>query len=346
MPLTLSPTSVSGRISLAAMAVLVALSLPTPTSAASPPAPAATATVPAALSPTVHYRSKSIAGVEIFYREAGPVDAPVLLLLHGFPSSSHMFRNLIPLLADRYHVIAPDYPGFGHSGVPDRAQFTYGFAAFADLVDSLMGTLGAERYALYVMDYGAPVGYRLALKHPERVTALVVQNGNAYEDGLSPFWSPLKAYWADGSQANREALRAGLTTEATRSQYVNGVADVSRIDPDTWLVDQALLDRPGVDEIMLDLFKDYASNIALYPQFHAFFREKKPPTLIVWGANDEIFPAAGARAYLRDLPKAELHLLNSGHFALEDKGAEIAVLMRDFLARSLPATAPGKPAAR
>ncbi len=344
MPLMLSPSSVLGRMSLAAMAVLVALSLPTPTSAASPPAPSTAK--PTILSPTVHYRSKTITGVEVFYREAGPVDAPVLVLLHGFPSSSHMFRNLIPLLADRYRVIAPDYPGFGHSGVPDRAQFTYGFATFADLVDGLMGTLGADRYALYVMDYGAPVGYRLALKHPERVTALVVQNGNAYEEGLSPFWSPLKAYWADASQPNREALRAGLTPEATRSQYVNGVADVSRVDPDTWLVDQALLDRPGVDEIMLDLFKDYASNIALYPQFHAFFRERKPPTLIVWGANDEIFPAAGARAYLRDLPKAELHLLNSGHFALEDKGAEIAVLMRDFLARSLPANAPKKPTAR
>lgn len=267
MPLIVSPSSVLGRMSLAAMAALVALSLPTPTSAApasgAPPLPSAAA-APATLSPTVHYRSKSIGGVEVFYREAGP-DAPVLLLLHGFPSSSHMFRNLIPLLADRYRVIAPDYPGFGHSGVPDRAQFTYGFAAFADLVDGLMGTLKADRYALYVMDYGAPVGYRLALKHPERVTALVVQSGNAYEEGLSLFWSPLKAYWADASQANREALRAGLTPEATRSQYVNGVADVSRVDPDTWLVDQALLDRPGVDEIMLDLFKDYASNIALYP---------------------------------------------------------------------------------
>lgn len=336
MPLTLPRSSVRRPMALAAMAVLLALS--TPASAASPAVAAAPrAAAPAAVSPAVHYRSQIIDGVEVFYREAGPVDAPVLLLLHGFPSSSHMFRNLIPLLADRYRVIAPDYPGFGHSGVPDRSHFTYGFAAYADLVDGLMGGLKADRYALYVMDYGAPVGYRLALKHPERVTALVVQNGNAYEAGLSPFWTPLKAYWADGSQANRDALRAGLTPQATRSQYVNGVADISRIDPDTWLVDQTLLDRPGVDEIMLDLFKDYASNIVLYPQFHAFFRDRQPPTLIVWGANDEIFPAAGARAYLRDLPKAELHLLDSGHFALEDKGSEIAGLMRDFLARTLAA---------
>jgi len=274
--------------------------------------------------------------VQIFYREAGPADAPVIVLLHGFPTSSHMFRNLIPALADRYRVIAPDYPAFGHSGVPDRKQFQYSFARFAELMDGLLNQVGAKRYALYVQDYGAPVGYRLALLHPKRVTALIVQNGNAYEEGLREFWRPLKAYWASGSKAHRDALRAGLTPAATRSQYVDGVRDASRVSPDTWLHDQALLDRPGIDEIMLDLFKDYGSNVTLYPQFQAFFRAHQPPTLIVWGKNDVIFPAEGARPYLRDLPDAELHLLDTGHFALEDKGDEIARLMGDFLARRLP----------
>jgi pimeloyl-ACP methyl ester carboxylesterase len=282
-----------------------------------------------------HYRTATIDGVELFYREAGPAAAPVIVLLHGFPTSSHMFRNLIPVLAQRYHVIAPDYPGFGQSGVPDRNNFNYGFAHYAVLMASLLSKLGATRYALYVQDYGAPVGYRLALAHPERVTALVIQNGNAYEEGFSDFWKPIKAYWVDGSPAHREALRAGLTLEATKSQYVNGVRDVSFVDPDNWVHDQALLDRPGVDEIMLDLFKDYASNVALYPQFQSFFRSRQPPTLIVWGKNDTIFPVEGARAYLKDLPKAELHVLDTGHFALEDKGNEIAALMTDFFGRTL-----------
>jgi pimeloyl-ACP methyl ester carboxylesterase len=277
-----------------------------------------------------------VAGVDVFYREAGSKAAPVVVLLHGFPTSSRMYRELIPALAPSYRVIAPDYPGFGHSDVPDRKHFAYTFARFAELVDGLLAQLGASRYALYVQDYGAPVGFRLALRHPERVTALVVQNGNAYEAGLGAFWKPLKAYWATGSKRHRDALRAGLTLAATRSQYVDGVRDPSRVDPDSWIVDQALLDRPGVDEIMLDLFKDYATNVALYPKFQAFFRERRPPTLIVWGKNDVIFPALGARAYLRDLPDAELHLLDSGHFALEDKGDEIAALMLDFLRRELP----------
>ena len=286
------------------------------------------------LAAETHHRTVSIDGVNVFYREAGPANAPAVVLLHGFPSSSNMFRNLIPALADRYHVIAPDYPGFGHSDMPDRGQFRYSFARFADITDTLLTRLGVSRYALYVMDYGAPVGYRLALKHPERVTALVIQNGNAYEEGLKEFWKPIKAYWATGQQAQREVLRAGTTLEATRSQYLDGVADRSRVDPSAWLHDQALLDRPGNVEIQLDLFYDYRTNLGLYPQFQKFFRERQPPTLLVWGKNDVIFPADGARAYLEDLPRAELHLLDTGHFALEDKSAEIARLMRDFFART------------
>jgi pimeloyl-ACP methyl ester carboxylesterase len=286
------------------------------------------------LAAQTHHRTVSIDGVNVFYREAGPADAPAVVLLHGFPSSSNMFRNLIPALADRYRVIAPDYPGFGHSDMPDRGQFRYSFARFADITDTLLTRLGVSRYALYVMDYGAPVGYRLALKHPERVIALVIQNGNAYEEGLTEFWKPIKAYWASGQQAQREVLRAGTTLEATRSQYLDGVADRSRVDPSAWLHDQALLDRPGNVEIQLDLFYDYRTNLGLYPQFQKFFRERQPPTLIVWGKNDVIFPADGARAYLKDLPRAELHLLDSGHFALEDQGEEIARLMRDFFART------------
>ena len=288
-----------------------------------------------AASTTVRYHTRRIEGVELFYREAGPANAPTVVLLHGFPTSSNMYRNLIPALATKYRVIAPDYPGFGHSAVPPRDQFEYSFAHFADLVDKLLTELRADRYALYVMDYGAPVGFRLALKHPERVTALVVQNGNAYAEGLKEFWDPIKAYWASGSKADREVLRAATTLAATREQYLDGVKDPARVDPTTWLVDQALLDRPGNTEIQLDLFYDYRTNVALYPQFQQFFRERQPPTLIVWGRNDKIFPAEGARAYLRDLPKAELHLIDSGHFALEDQGAEIASLMFDFLNRHL-----------
>lgn len=293
-------------------------------------------TLPAAAAPAVRYQSTTIDGVNVFYRQAGPADAPAIVLLHGFPSSSNMFRNLIPALADRYHVIAPDYPGFGHSDMPDRAKFEYSFAHFAAITDTLLTRLNVQRYALYVMDYGAPVGYRLAIRHPERVTALVIQNGNAYEEGLREFWKPIKAYWSSGQAAQREALRAGTTLEATRSQYLDGVADPARVDPSAWALDQALLDRPGNVEIQLDLFYDYRTNVALYPQFQQFFRERQPPALIVWGKNDVIFPAEGARAYLKDLPRAELYLLDTGHFALEDQGDEIARLMRDFLGRVLP----------
>jgi pimeloyl-ACP methyl ester carboxylesterase len=281
------------------------------------------------------YRTAKIGGVDVFYRDAGPVDAPIVVLLHGFPTSSNMFRNLIPALSDRYRVIAPDYPGFGQSSMPPRDEFSYTFAKYADIVDALQNDLGAKRYALFVMDYGAPVGYRLALKHPERVTALIVQNGNAYDEGLREFWDPIKAYWATGSAKDREALRGLTKLDATKWQYTNGVSNVSRIDPSAWTYDQALLDRPGNSEIQLDLFKDYGTNVTLYPKFQAFFRDHSPPTLIVWGKNDKIFPAEGAHPYLRDLPKAELHLFDTGHFALEDKGDEIAPLMRDFLDRKV-----------
>ncbi|AIQ91407.1 alpha/beta fold hydrolase [Methylobacterium oryzae] len=284
--------------------------------------------------PVTHYRTAKVEDVNVFYREAGPASAPVVLLLHGFPTSSHMFRNLIPLLADRYRVIAPDYPGFGGSDAPDHRTFAYTFAHYADIVDGLLSRLGVDRYAMYVMDYGAPVGYRLALKHPERVSALIVQNGNAYEEGLKAFWDPIKAYWREDTPERREALAFLVAPETTKFQYVDGVADVTRIDPDNWLHDQVLLDRPGNKDIQLDLFRDYGTNVPLYPQFQAFFRERKPPTLIVWGKNDTIFPADGAHPYLRDLPDAELHLLDTGHFALEDKLDVMAPMIRDFLDRN------------
>lgn len=312
-------------------AALVCANMVSPASAqtARPPATARMAI------PVVHYKFAKIDGVNVFYREAGPAGAPVILLLHGFPTSSHMFRNLIPLLADRYHVIAPDYPGFGQSDAPDHAAFAYTFAHYADIVDQLTAQLGAKRYALYVMDYGAPVGYRLALKHPERVSALIVQNGNAYTEGLREFWDPIKAYWADPSRERREALAGLVKLETTKFQYTDGVADVTRISPDNWVIDQALLDRPGNRDIQLDLFRDYGTNVPLYPEFQAFFRKYKPPTIIVWGKNDKIFPEAGAPPYLRDLPQAEMHLLDTGHFALEDKLDEMAPLIRTFLDRNL-----------
>ena len=308
----------------AALFFLATLTSPRPAYAADPPG-----------LPTVHFHTVKVDGIDIFYREAGPADAPVVLLLHGFPTSSHMFRNLMPLLADRYHVIAPDYPGFGWSAAPDHTKFTYSFAHYADLVDGLMGQLGATHYAMYVMDYGAPVGYRLALKHPERVTALIVQNGNAYEEGLKAFWDPIKAYWADPSQAHRQALYVLVEPATTKFQYTDGVSDVSRIDPDNWSHDQALLDRPGNRDIQMDLFLDYGTNVPLYPKFQAFFRDRQPPTLIVWGKNDKIFPADGAYPYKRDLPKVEFHLLDTGHFALEDKADEMVPLIRDFLDRKI-----------
>jgi pimeloyl-ACP methyl ester carboxylesterase len=291
---------------------------------------------PASAIPVTHHRNVTLDGVSIFYREAGPEDAPVVLLLHGFPTSSHMFRNLIPALADRYHVIAPDYPGYGQSDMPDRATFDYTFDRFAELVDQLLDRIGVSSFAMYVMDYGAPVGWRLALKHPERITGLIVQNGNAYEEGLKAFWDPIKAYWKDGSDEHRHALDALLKLETTKFQYMDGVADRTRIAPDNWIQDQALLDRPGNADVQLDMFYDYRTNLPLYPAIQAYFRENRPPTLIVWGKNDKIFPADGAHPYKRDLPDAEFHLLDTGHFALEDKADEMVPLIRDFLDRKIP----------
>ena len=303
--------------------------------AAQPANPATHSTAASRAVPVVHYRTATVNGTRIFYREAGSPEMPAVLLLHGFPTSSHMFRNLIPLLGDKYHVIAPDYPGFGHSDAPDHKTFDYSFGHYATLMDGLVRQLKLPRYAMYVMDYGAPVGYRLALMHPERVSALIVQNGNAYDEGLKAFWDPIKAYWADPSPARRAALNGLVAPETTKFQYVDGVRDVSRIDPDNWAHDQALLDRPGNRDIQLDLFRDYGTNIPLYPAFQAYFRKHQPPTLIVWGKNDTIFPADGASPYLRDLPGAELHLIDTGHFALEDRLDEMAPLIRDFLDRSL-----------
>ena len=292
----------------------------------------------ASASTVTHHLTREVDGVKIFYREAGPKDGPVVLLLHGFPTSSHMFRNLIPALSDRYRVIAPDYPGYGQSASPDRAKFDYTFDRYGQLVDGLLDQLGVTRYAMYVMDYGAPVGWRLALKHPERITGLIVQNGNAYEEGLKEFWNPIKAYWSDHSDENRKALYTLVAPETTIFQYTDGVSDVSRVAPDNWVHDQALLDRPGNAEIQMDLFYDYRTNLPLYPAVQAYFRKHRPPTLLVWGKNDKIFPADGAHPYKRDLPEIEFHLLNTGHFVLEDKADEVVPLIRDFLRRKVAGT--------
>jgi pimeloyl-ACP methyl ester carboxylesterase len=279
----------------------------------------------------VAHRTVKIDDLDIFYREAGPKDAPTLLLLHGFPTSSHMFRNLIPALADRFHVVAPDYPGFGYSSAPAVDKFEYTFDNLAAVVEKFTEKLGLKKYALYVQDYGAPVGYRLAVKHPERVTGLIVQNGNAYDEGLdNDFWKPIKAYWKDRTDANAAPLRGFLKLEGTKWQYTNGVRNVESISPDAWTLDQLLLDRPGNNEIQLALFYSYGSNPARYPSWQEYFRKYQPPTLIVWGKNDAIFPAAGAEPYKRDLKNLEYHLLDTGHFALEEDGDKIAQLIREF----------------
>jgi pimeloyl-ACP methyl ester carboxylesterase len=283
----------------------------------------------------VAHRTVKIDGLDIFYREAGPKDAPTILLLHGFPTSSQMFRNLIPALADKYHLVAPDYPGFGHSSMPSRDKFSYTFDNLAKVIEGFTETIGIKSYALYVQDYGAPVGYRLAVMHPERVTAIVVQNGNAYDEGLdNDFWKPIKAYWKEpNDKAKRDALRGLLTYDATKWQYTHGVKSPELVSPDGPAHDQFLLDREGNDEIQLDLFLSYGSNPALYPKWQEYFRTHQPPLLIVWGKNDQIFPAAGAEPYNRDMKTLEYHLLDAGHFALETDGDTIARLMREFLVK-------------
>ena len=280
----------------------------------------------------VLHRTVKIDGLDIAYREAGPKNAPTVLLLHGFPTSSHMFRNLIPALADKYHVVAPDYPGFGNSSAPSVKEFDYTFDNLANVIGKFTEKVGLKKYSIYLMDYGAPVGFRLAVKHPERVQSLIVQNGNAYDEGLdNDFWKPIKAYWKDRTDAQGDGLRSLLTLDATKWQYTHGVRNVEVISPDTWGHVQPLLDRPGNQEIQLALFYSYGSNPSLYPQWQDYLRKHQPPTLIVWGQNDAIFPAAGAHPYKRDLKNLEFHLVDTGHFALEEDGAAIATLMRNFL---------------
>ncbi|MFI8789058.1 alpha/beta fold hydrolase [Streptomyces sp. NPDC055105] len=280
----------------------------------------------------IAYRTADVDGLNVFYREAGAADAPTLLLLHGFPSSSHMFRELIPLLADQFHIVAPDLPGFGRSDMPAGDDFDYTFEHITDVVDRLTEVLGLDRFALYVFDYGAPVGFRIATRHPERISAIVSQNGNAYEDGLSEAWNPVQAYWKEPSAANREAIRMLVQPETTVWQYQHGVPDETRVSPDGYGLDNYYLAREGAHEIQLDLFLDYASNVALYPTFQEYFRTSKPRLLAVWGKNDPFFLPAGAEAFTRDIPEADVRFLDTGHFALETHAEEIAAALRDFLA--------------
>jgi len=280
----------------------------------------------------IAYRTADIDGLTIFYREAGSPDAPPLVLLHGFPSASHMFRNLIPLLANRFHLIAPDLPGFGKSDMPGRQKFNYTFEHITDVIDRWTEALGLDRFALYVFDYGAPVGFRIATRHPERVTAIISQNGNAYEEGLSGGWNPIQAYWKNPSPANREAVRTMVQPQTTIWQYTHGVPDVALVSPDGYGLDNYYLARPGADEIQLDLLLDYASNVALYPAFQEYFRTSRPRLLAVWGRNDPFFLPAGAEAFKRDIPDADIRFVDTGHFALETQAEEIAAAIDEFLA--------------
>lgn len=291
----------------------------------------------------VYYRSTEIEGLKVFYREAGRKNAPAVLLLHGFPTSSHMFRNLIPKLANDYHVIAPDFPGFGLSAMPGVSEFEYSFDNLARITFKFIESLNLKKLSLYVMDYGAPVGYRIASEHPELIQSLIVQNGNAYDEGLdNDFWKPIKKYWSDKSKENGDALKALCQLPATQWQYHTGVRDVEAISPDTWIHDQVGLDRPGNNDIQIELFYSYGSNPPLYPSWQKYFRDHQPPMLIVWGKNDQIFPPAGAEPYKKDLKNLEYHLLDTGHFALEEDGDQIATLMLAFLKRVLPAAVSAK----
>jgi len=284
---------------------------------------------------TVRYHTIDIEGTKVFYRESGPPQAPTVLLLHGFPASSFMYRGLLADLSKEFHVVAPDYPGFGHSDAPSTANFAYTFDHLADVIDQFTTKLDLRSYALYMQDFGGPVGFRLATRHPERVTHLVIQNANAYEAGLpDSFWGPVRGFWKEPTTANFEKIRnAAMSDEALEWNYTHGAVDGSRIDPDSWTLQQALLSRPGNKEAMLALLYDYRTNPPRYAAWHEYFRKYQPATLITWGRNDVIFPEPGARAYLQDLPRAELHVLDAGHFALEEKGDDIARLMIDFLKR-------------
>lgn len=313
--------------SLLTAALAASLMLPTASAADASPA-----TRPQATS----HHTVLVDGVEVFYREAGPKNAPTLVLLHGLPSSSHMFRRLMPLLAERYRVIAPDYPGFGASAAPSPGDYDYSFDRLAVTVDRLLEKLQVERYSLYVFDYGAPVGFRLAVAHPERIESLIVQNGNAYEEGMGKLWDPLRAYWQDPTPQRSELIAQKLLSlESTKWHYLEGVRDPAAIAPENWLLDQALLDRPGAREIQLSLLHDYGSNPGRYPAWQAYFRKYRPPTLIVWGKNDPIFLAAGAQAYLRDLPDAQLRFYDTGHFALEEDLIPIAAEIGEFMDRTV-----------
>ncbi len=281
---------------------------------------------------TIKYRKADVDGLKVFYREAGRSDAPMLLLLHGFPSAGHMFRDLIPQLAGQFHLIAPDLPGFGQSDMPSREKFHYTFDNIARVIDRFTEIVGLNRFAVYLFDYGAPTGFRLAVRHPERITAIISQNGNAYEEGLSEGWNPIRAYWENASPANRQALRSFLAPETTVWQYTHGVPDPTAVSPDGYSLDNFYLARPGADEVQLDLFGDYKSNVALYPTFQKYFRTHKPPFLAVWGKNDPFFLPAGAEAFKRDIPEAAVRFLDTGHFALETHAEEIAAAIRKFLA--------------
>lgn len=284
--------------------------------------------------PTMH-KTIEVQKQTIFYREAGPKDAPTIVLLHGFPTSSHMYRDLIPKLSEDYHVIAPDYPGFGNSSMPSVDEFEYSFDNLAKITDAFLAKVGAEKYTMYVMDYGAPVGFRIAAAHPERVQGLIIQNGNAYDEGLRDFWKPIKAYWQDKSPKNAKVLKDSLLTiGATEWQYTNGTRNKEVISPDNWIVDQAKLDRPGNKDIQLELFYSYGTNPALYPQWQAYFRQHQPPTLLMWGKGDYIFPEEGAHPYKRDLKNIEFNILDTGHFALEEDGDVMAEHILKFMKKN------------